>query len=158
MRTKKKPQISPLRCAPVEMTNLFWVNCRFSIRCTALPSSTDLSSREPVTLSIFSCLRIQSAVFQTPDKAVILSEALRRSIATEGFMARSRRTPAMLVGRCSWELSGRKLQRKIKSHKLRPERSVAEGPAVSLPVRTHPLKPNPFSSSRAFPQSTWTSM
>jgi hypothetical protein len=29
-------------------------------------------------------------------------------------MARSRRTPAMLVGRCSWELSGRKLQRKDK--------------------------------------------
>jgi hypothetical protein len=31
-------------------------------------------------------------------------------------MARSRRTPAMLPGRCSWELSGRELQRKIKSH------------------------------------------
>src|ERR1700693_2200295 len=30
-------------------------------------------------------------------------------------MARSRRTPAMLVGRCSWELSGRKLQRNIKN-------------------------------------------
>jgi hypothetical protein len=28
----------------------------------------------------------------------------------------------MLVGKCSWELSGRKLHRKIKSHKLRPER------------------------------------
>jgi hypothetical protein len=35
-------------------------------------------------------------------------------------MARSRRTPAMLVGRCSWELSGRELQRRIKSHILRP--------------------------------------
>src|SRR5258708_1749117 len=34
-------------------------------------------------------------------------------------MARSRRTPAMLPGRCSLELSDRKLQRKIKSHKLR---------------------------------------
>jgi hypothetical protein len=29
-------------------------------------------------------------------------------------MARSRRTPAMLVDRCSWELSGRKLQRNLK--------------------------------------------
>jgi hypothetical protein len=29
-------------------------------------------------------------------------------------MARSRRTPAMLVGRCSSELSGRKLQGKSK--------------------------------------------
>src|SRR6267154_2227683 len=34
-------------------------------------------------------------------------------------MARSRRTPAMLPGRCSLGLSDRKLQRKIKSHKLR---------------------------------------
>jgi hypothetical protein len=50
-----------------------------------------LSSRATVTFSIFSCfLHIQPAVFQTPDKAVILSEALRRSIAKEGFMARSR--------------------------------------------------------------------
>jgi len=39
-----KPQISPLRFAPVEMTNL-WVNCGFSSRCTALRSSTNLSSR-----------------------------------------------------------------------------------------------------------------
>jgi hypothetical protein len=53
------------------------------------------------------------------DKAVILSEAPHRSIANRGFMARSRRTPAVLVGRCFWELSDCKLQRKIKSHKLR---------------------------------------
>jgi hypothetical protein len=38
-------------------------------------------------------------------------------------MARSRRTPEMLVGRCSWELFGRKPQRKIKSHKLRANAS-----------------------------------
>src|SRR5260370_25713295 len=37
-------------------------------------------------------------------------------------MAQSRRTPAMLPGRCSLELSDRKLQRKIKSHKLCAER------------------------------------
>src|ERR1700722_19647747 len=36
--------------------------------------------------SIFSCfLYIQPAVFQCPDKAVILSEALRRSIANRGL-------------------------------------------------------------------------
>jgi hypothetical protein len=52
--------------------------------------------------------------FKPPDRAVILSEALRRSIANRGLYARSRRTSAMLVGRCSWELSGRKLHRKIK--------------------------------------------
>src|SRR5271170_7493070 len=33
---------------------------------------------------------------------------------TEGFMARSRRTPAMLVGRCSSQLSGHRLQGKLK--------------------------------------------
>src|SRR6201987_3543689 len=33
----------------------------------------------------------------------------------EGFTARSRRTSAMLVDRCSSELSGHKLQRKLKS-------------------------------------------
>src|SRR3984957_269775 len=33
---------------------------------------------------------------------------------TQGFMARSRRTPAMFVGRCSSELSGRRLQGKSK--------------------------------------------
>jgi hypothetical protein len=38
-------------------------------------------------------------------------------------MARSRRTPAMLPGRCSLELSDRKLHRKIKSHKLRAKPS-----------------------------------
>ncbi len=34
-------------------------------------------------------------------------------------MARSRRTPAMLVGRCSSQLSGHSLQGKLKSHSLR---------------------------------------
>jgi hypothetical protein len=58
--------------------------------------------------SIFSYFRhTQPAAFKPPDKAVILSEALRGSIANRGFLARSRRTPAMLVGRCSWEFSGR---------------------------------------------------
>jgi hypothetical protein len=45
VRTKKKPQISPLRFAPAEMTNLFWVSCDFSSRWTALHRSTNLSSR-----------------------------------------------------------------------------------------------------------------
>ncbi len=50
----------------------------------------------------------------------------------------------MLVGRCSWELSGRKLQRKIKSHKLRPERtrisyftSLTSVTYVVLPKENH---------------------
>ena len=42
---------------------------------------------------------------------VILSEAPYKSIATKGFIARSRRTPAMRTIRCLRELSGRKLHR-----------------------------------------------
>jgi hypothetical protein len=72
-----------------------------------------------VTFSIPSrFLHIQPSVLQAPAKNVILSEALRRSIANRGLMARSRRTPAMLLGRCSWELSGRKLHRKKKSGEI----------------------------------------
>src|ERR1700722_6604200 len=41
-------------------------------------------------------------------------------------MARSRRTPAMHVGRCSSQLSGHRLQGNLKSHSLRPERSEVE--------------------------------
>jgi hypothetical protein len=105
------------------------------VRPRVLPTFP-LSSREPVTFSIFSCfLHTQPAVFQAPDKAVILSEALRRSIANRGLMARSRRTPAMLVGRCSRELSGRKLQLKIKSHKLRAKPTCPGVPWRDLQFR-----------------------
>ena len=41
-------------------------------------------------------------------------------------------TPAMLVCRCSWERSGRKLQRKIKKSQT-PDRSGVEGPAIFFP-------------------------
>jgi hypothetical protein len=63
-----------------------------------------------------SCLpHIQLAVLQAPQQ----SRHPERSASqicriTKGFMARSRRTPAMLVGRCSSELSGHKLQGKLK--------------------------------------------
>ena len=68
---------------------------------TAPPSNPNWGSKQPVlngnsTLSFvilracdffdLSCfLHIQPAVFQAPDKAVILSEALRRSIANRGL-------------------------------------------------------------------------
>ena len=54
-------------------------------------------------------------------KSQALSEALRRSIAKhralwrgveEPVLSEAEGTPAMLVGRCSWELSGRKLHRR----------------------------------------------
>jgi hypothetical protein len=47
-------------------------------------------------------------------------------------MARSRRTPATLVGRCLWELSGRKLRRKIKRSQIRSEADLSQ-PAPSEP-------------------------
>jgi hypothetical protein len=56
--------------------------------------TTKTSSREPVTFSIFACfLHIQPAVFQAPDKAVILSEALRRSIAIRGLYGAESKDP-----------------------------------------------------------------
>jgi hypothetical protein len=42
---KKKPQISPLRCAPVEMTNLLHGDYQLSNGCTLVRGSTNLSSR-----------------------------------------------------------------------------------------------------------------
>jgi hypothetical protein len=56
--------------------------------------------REPMTFSIFSYLRIQSAVFQTPDKAVILSEALRRSIANGRLYGAESKDP----GDACWQM------------------------------------------------------
>jgi hypothetical protein len=72
----------------------------------ALPPTipSPLSSREPVTFSIFSCfLHIQPSVFQAPEKAVILSEALRRSIANRGLYGAESKDPGdacrqMLLG------------------------------------------------------------
>jgi hypothetical protein len=47
-----------------------------------------------VTFSIFSCfLYIQPAVCQPPDKAVILSEALRRFIANRGLYGAESKDP-----------------------------------------------------------------
>src|ERR1700689_3907393 len=90
-------------------------------------SSTDgiakLSSREPVTFSIFSRFCTRPDVFLSPPKRRHPERSASQIYRiTEGFMARSRRTPAMLVGRRSSELSGHRLQAKLKSHSLRAER------------------------------------
>jgi hypothetical protein len=95
--------------------------------------SSPLSSREPVTFSIFSCLlHIQTLVFQPRDKTRHPERSASQIYPKQRTLARSRRTPAMLVGRCSREFSGRKLQRKIKSHKLRakPKDLHFRGPFV----------------------------
>ena len=91
-----------------------------SWKCFSTALRSQLSSREPVTFSIFWCfLHIQPAVFQTPDKAVILSEALRRSIANRRPYSAESKDPGdacwqMLLGAFRPQTT-----RKIKSHKLR---------------------------------------
>ena len=59
----------------------------------------------------------------------------------------------MLVCRCSSELSGHRLQGKIKSHSLRPERSEVEGHAVHHVSTQRHMEASPFPlSSRAKPR------
>jgi hypothetical protein len=54
-----------------------------------------------MTLSIFLCFpHIQPAVFQAPDKAVILSVALRRSIANGGLYGAESKDP----GDVCWQM------------------------------------------------------
>jgi hypothetical protein len=60
-----------------------------------------LSLGEPLTFSIFSCfLHIQPARFQAPDKTVILSEALCRSIANGGLYGAESKDP----GDACWQM------------------------------------------------------
>src|ERR1700733_8236046 len=61
-----------------------------------------------------------------PAPACCGSEALRRSIANRGLIARSRRTPAMLVGRFSWELSGRETTKEPQRTRLQTAQSRQE--------------------------------
>src|ERR1700722_21002975 len=91
----------------------------------------ELSSREPVTFSIFSRFLHPTRCFESPPKRRHPERSASQIYRIkEGFMARSRRTPAMLVCRCSSELSGHRLRGNSKSHSLRPERSEVGGPAV----------------------------
>jgi hypothetical protein len=83
------PQVSLLRPG-IPQTNSHWKHP---------PAS--LSLGEPVTFSIFSCfLYIQPTVFQPPDKAVILSEALRRSVANRGLYGAESKDP----GDACWQM------------------------------------------------------
>jgi hypothetical protein len=53
-----------------------------------------------VTFSIFSCFCISNQLFQAPHKAVILSEALRRSIANRGLCSAEPKDP----GDACWQM------------------------------------------------------
>src|ERR1700733_14322381 len=109
-----------------------------------------LSSREPVTFSIFSCFSIPNQLHSKPPTKP--SSCLPRlAVGAKRFADRSQTealwrgveepvpsvaegTPAMLVGRCFWELSDRKLHRKIKKSQPPSEadlsRHAVEGSAV----------------------------
>ena len=90
---------------------------------------------EPVTFSIFSCFLHPTRCCFVPSRKA--SSCLsRRAVGAKrladlshhrGFMARSRRTSAMLVGRCSSELSGHRLQGKLKE-----SQPLSEAPRRSM--------------------------
>jgi hypothetical protein len=66
-----------------------------------------ICTRQPSLL--FHAICTPNRIFvEAPNKPVILSEAPRRFTHNGRLMARSRRTPAMLAGRCSSELSSHK--------------------------------------------------
>ncbi len=99
-------------------------------------------------------------LFSPLQKGVILpapacrgSEAPHRSMHNRGFMARSRRTPAMLVGRCSSELSGHRLQGELKKSQP-PTGAQRSGPVPACRGGTccfSSLSPRAFFRSRAEP-------
>src|ERR1700722_4941011 len=96
-------------------------------------SPSPLSSREPVTFSVLSRFLYPNRYFSIPSKRRHPERSASQIYRiTEGFMARSRRTPTMLAGKCSSELSGHRLQGKSNSHSLPSE---AEGSAV---LQAHP--------------------
>jgi hypothetical protein len=78
--------------------------------------------------SIFSCfLHIQPVVFQAPDKAVILSEALRRSIANRGLYGAESKDPG---DACRQMLLGAFRPQTAPEDKKSQTPSAAEGSAV----------------------------
>ena len=83
-------------------------------RCSSKLSGCESQAK----LIDLSCFRTTNRMYLEPHKSVILSEAPRGSAGSQTAYARSRRTPAMPVGRCSSKLSGHALQANQKSHKL----------------------------------------
>ena len=75
---------------------------------------------EPVTFSDLSCfLHIQPVVLKPPTQNRHPERsASQMDRVTQRLWRGVEGPPAMLVWRCSWELSGRKLHLKIKNHKL----------------------------------------
>src|SRR5580704_16431018 len=86
-----------------------------------LQLTTKSSSWEPVTFSIFSCfLHSNQLYFKPPNKAVILSEALRRSVANSGLYSAESKDP----GGASWPMPLVAFQ---------PLKPAPGGPATAFP-------------------------
>ena len=79
----------------------FRVSCFLHIQPAILQGPNRVIIRRACNFSIFSCfLHIQPTVFQAPRQSVILSEALRRSIANSGLYSAESKDP----GNASWQM------------------------------------------------------
>ena len=122
-----------------DRSEVWWRTCdsllQHAMQRKGLPSP--LSSREPVTFSIFRVFCTRNRMFFNPKQNRHPERSAARIYSIiKRLMARSRRTPAMLVGRCSSKLSNHELQAKSKKSQAP---SAAEGPAVACPAYAPPL-------------------
>ena len=113
------------------------------------------------------CLSTGLAVLQAPQRSRHPAcpgvpwerSASQISRITKGFMARSRRTPATLPGRCSWELSGREPQRKLKRSQTRRMTPATTRPVVrnlvTTNLTTNLVPDRTFRSPRAHARKTF---
>jgi hypothetical protein len=114
-RNPGKPR--DLQCARIPHKGLGSVSSPTeSSSCLPRPAVGEL-----VTFRSFRVFCKRPDVFDPHHGIVILSEAPRRLSLNTGLTARSRRTPAMLIGRCSSQLSGHRKLKKVKAS----ERSAA---------------------------------
>ena len=108
---------------------------------TASPPLSFLSLGEPVTFSIFRVFRTPNQMFFNPSTKPSSCSSLAKRLAdlshNEGFIARSRRTSAMLVGRCYSELSGHKHKKSQPPSEADLSRRTVEEPAVRLSAVPH---------------------
>jgi hypothetical protein len=127
---------------------------RFGNRPFLATTLSFLSSREPVTFSIVSCFPpIQPVVFQAfkpSDKAVILSEALRRSIANRELYGAESKDPGDACWQMLASFPAANYTMTIKNHRLRAQRADLRC-AIRVPrsylTKPHQSSPNPHGST-----------
>jgi hypothetical protein len=102
-----------------------------------------MSSREPVTFSIFSCfLRSYNRMLSPPQSRHPERSAARIYRITDGLWRAVEGPRRCLLADALPSFPATNYRPNQQSHKLRPERSEVEGPAVSLSVLTYPLEAN----------------